>query len=33
MPRIKAALPSTQSPNLFTLDKAGAFLAQTPFSL
>ena len=31
--RIKAALPPTQSPNLFTLGKAGAFLAQTPFTL
>ncbi len=31
--RIKAGLPPTQSPNLFTLGKAGAFLAQTPFSV
>ena len=31
--RIKAALPPTQSPNLFALGKAGAFLAQTPFSV
>ena len=31
--RIKAALPPTQSPNLFTLGKAGSFLAQTPFTL
>jgi len=31
--RIKAALPPTQSPNLFALGKAGAFLAQTPFTL
>ena len=31
--RIKAALPPTQSPNLFTLGKAGTFLAQTPFTL
>lgn len=31
--RIKAAMPPTQSPNLFTLGKTGAFLAQTPFSV
>ena len=31
--RIKAALPPTQSPNLFTLGQAGTFLAQTPFTL
>ena len=31
--RIKAALPPTQSPNLFALGKAGSFLAQTPFTL
>jgi hypothetical protein len=31
--RIKAALPATQTPNLFTLGRAGAFLAQTPFTL
>ncbi len=31
--RIKAALPPSQSPNLFTLGKAGAFLAQQPFSV
>ena len=31
--RIKAGLPHTQSPNLFTLGKAGSFLAQTPFTL
>ena len=31
--RIKAGLPPTQSPNLFTLGKAGTFLAQTPFTL
>jgi hypothetical protein len=31
--RIKAALPPTQSPNLFTLGKAGTFLAQTPFTV
>ena len=31
--RIKAALPPTQSPNLFALGKAGAFLAQTPFTV
>ncbi len=29
--RIRAALPATQSPNLFTLGKARAFLAQRPF--
>lgn len=31
--RIKAALPATRTPNLFTLGKAGAFLAQTPFTV
>lgn len=31
--RIRAGLPSTQSPNLFTLGDAGAFLAQVPFSV
>lgn len=31
--RIKAAMPASQSPNLFTLGKAGAFLAQTPFTV
>ena len=29
--RIRAALPASQSPNLFTLGKAKAFLAQQPF--
>ena len=31
--RIRAGLPSTQSPNLFTLGAAGQFLAQTPFTV
>jgi hypothetical protein len=31
--RIKAAMPATQTPNLFTLGKAGNFLAQTPFAV
>ena len=31
--RIKARMPATQSPNLFTLGAAGAFLAQKPFSV
>jgi metacaspase-1 len=31
--RIRAALPPTQSPNLFSLGKAGTFLAQQPFSV
>ena len=31
--RVKARMPPTQSPNLFALGSAGAFLAQTPFSL
>ena len=31
--RVKAALPATQTPNLFALGKAGSFLAQTPFTV
>ncbi|MBC7734133.1 MAG: caspase family protein [Bacteriovorax sp.] len=31
--RIKAGLPPSQSPNLFALGSAGAFLAQTPFTV
>ncbi len=31
--RIRALLPPTQSPNLFTLGRAGRFLAQRPFTL
>ena len=31
--RVKARLPATQSPNLFTLGAAGEFLAQQPFSV
>ena len=31
--RIKAAMPATQTPNLFTLGKAGAFLAQALFTV
>jgi hypothetical protein len=31
--RIRAALPPTQSPNLFTLGPAGAFLTQAPFTV
>ena len=31
--RIRAGLPGTQSPNLFTLGDANAFLAQVPFSV
>ena len=31
--RIRAAMPATQSPNLFTLGKAAKFLAQTPFTV
>jgi len=31
--RIKAAMPASQTPNLFALGKAGAFLAQTPFTV
>lgn len=29
--KIRARMPATQSPNLFTLGDAGAFLAQSPF--
>jgi hypothetical protein len=31
--RVKARMPPTQSPNLFALGPAGAFLAQTPFNV
>jgi hypothetical protein len=31
--RIRAAMPATQSPNLFVLGRAAAFLAQTPFTV
>jgi hypothetical protein len=31
--RIRARLPATQSPNLFTLGRAGALLAQRPFTV
>jgi hypothetical protein len=31
--RIRALLPPTQSPNLFTLGRTGRFLAQRPFTL
>ncbi|HKW84163.1 MAG TPA: caspase family protein [Burkholderiaceae bacterium] len=31
--RIRASMPATQSPNLFTLGKAGSFLAQAPFTV
>jgi len=31
--RIKAGLPASQSPNLFTLGVAGTFLAQRPFTV
>lgn len=31
--RIKAAMPATQSPNLFVLGDAAAFLKQTPFTV
>ncbi len=31
--RIRARMPATQSPNLFTLGPAAAFLAQSPFTL
>jgi metacaspase-1 len=31
--RVRAALPASQSPNLFALGKAGTFLAQTPFTV
>ena len=30
---IRASLPASQSPNLFTLGRAGTFLAQTPFTV
>jgi len=30
---IRAAMPPTQSPNLFVLGDAAAFLAQTPFTV
>jgi hypothetical protein len=30
---IRARMPATQSPNLFTLGSAGAYLAQQPFSV
>lgn len=30
---IKSKMPSSQTPNLFTLGKAGQFLAQTPFTV
>lgn len=30
---IKAAMPATQTPNLFALGKVGTFLAQTPFTV
>lgn len=30
---IKAAMPATQTPNLFTLGRAGAFLTQAPFTV
>ena len=30
---IRAGLPPTQSPNLFTLGPAAAFLKQSPFSV
>jgi hypothetical protein len=29
---IKSRMPATQTPNLFTLGSAGAFLAQRPFA-
>ena len=29
---IKSRMPATQTPNLFTLGSAGAFLAQRPFT-
>jgi hypothetical protein len=29
--RIRAGMPATQTPNLFALGSAGAFLAQAPF--
>ena len=31
--RVRSRLPASQSPNLFVLGKAGAFLAQTPFTV
>jgi hypothetical protein len=31
--RIRASMPATQSPNLFTLGRAGSFLAQMPFAV
>ena len=31
--RIRARMPATQSPNLFTLGTAGAFLDQQPFAV
>ena len=31
--RIKASMPATQTPNLFTLGRAGSFLAQAPFTV
>jgi metacaspase-1 len=31
--RVRAGLPPTQSPNLFTLGPAGAFLKQSPFTV
>ena len=31
--RIRAGMPATQSPNLFTLGSAGTFLTQEPFTL
>ena len=31
--RVRAALPPTQSPKLYTLGRAAAFVAQTPFTV
>jgi hypothetical protein len=31
--RVRARMPATQTPNLFTLGTAAAFLAQKPFSV
>jgi hypothetical protein len=31
--KVRAGLPSTQSPNLFTLGRTGKFLTQTPFQV
>jgi hypothetical protein len=31
--KVRAGLPPTQSPNLFTLGKAGTFLKQKPFTV